>query len=268
LLFSSIFFLFAGFLGQAFSWKKTLQHSNCHVDYKKSIASIGLTIFGKYVPGKVWMLVGRSTYVSLKKNSELWQTTVISLVAQLIALWTGLILGIFGIIALKGFYYWGSFPTIIFLLVLTLIILSPFLNKFTMKIYKFFYKKEIFLFMPSLKEIFFLIPWFLIYWIFWTIGFYLLIISFTTVNPSILAALGFPLASTIGIAAIFAPGGLGVRESIMAGYMVLSGLAVHEATSIAIVARLWFLIGEIFIFLLALSVHYKDRHRKTYKTVT
>ena len=51
--------------------------------------------------------------------------------------------------------------------------------------------------------------------------------------------------------AIIVPGGLGVRESILTGYLNLAGLPISEAATISISARLWFLIGEIFFFVTA-----------------
>jgi len=48
--------------------------------------------------------------------------------------------------------------------------------------------------------------------------------------------------------AFIAPGGLGVREGVMVGYLTLAGLPIAEAVTIAGASRLWFLVGEAFIF--------------------
>jgi uncharacterized membrane protein YbhN (UPF0104 family) len=75
----------------------------------------------------------------------------------------------------------------------------------------------------------------------------------TPVNPA--TALVFPLASTFGIIAFFAPGGLGVREGFLTGHMVLFSFTFQQASVIAIVARIWFSIGEIMLFLIAWKTH-------------
>jgi hypothetical protein len=41
----------------------------------------------------------------------------------------------------------------------------------------------------------------------------------------------------------------------MTGFMVLSGIPVEIATTISVISRLWFISGEVFIFILALSVN-------------
>jgi len=55
--------------------------------------------------------------------------------------------------------------------------------------------------------------------------------------------------------ALIAPGGLGAREGVMIGYLIFAGIPAIEATTIAVVSRLWFLLGEIFIFILGWSLH-------------
>lgn len=59
----------------------------------------------------------------------------------------------------------------------------------------------------------------------------------------------------LGLLAIIIPGGFGVREGIMVFYLVLLGIPLEIAGGIAVLARLWFIIGEIFIFLLAVGLN-------------
>lgn len=76
----------------------------------------------------------------------------------------------------------------------------------------------------------------------------------------------------IGISACGCPGndgtylagGVGAREGIISGYLVLTGLTVAEATTVAVASRLWFFLGEVFIFtigiLLDSTKHNRHRH--------
>lgn len=256
----SFFFLFAGFLYHAYSWKKTLEQNSFRVTFSDSVASIGLTIFGKYLPGKIWMIVGRSTYISIKSSKDIKQLTLLSVYAQFIALWTGLLLGFIGLILLGGFYLWG-WLTLTLLVVLTTLIFSPYFWKYPLKLYNVILRRDISIPHLSIQKLLLLIPWYSFYWILWSIGFYLMIKSLAIHEFHILMGLGFPLAGTLGIMAIFAPGGLGVREGIMTGYLVLSNFSFQEAATVAVTSRLWFLAGEIFIFLLGLCLH-KKKHKK------
>jgi uncharacterized membrane protein YbhN (UPF0104 family) len=230
------------------------------VTFSDSVASIGLTIFGKYLPGKIWMIVGRSTYISIKSSKDIKQLTLLSVYAQFIALWTGLLLGFIGLILLGGFYLWG-WLTLTLLVVLTTLIFSPYFWKYPLKLYNVILRRDISIPHLSIQKLLLLIPWYSFYWILWSIGFYLMIKSLAIHEFHILMGLGFPLAGTLGIMAIFAPGGLGVREGIMTGYLVLSNFSFQEAATVAVTSRLWFLAGEIFIFLLGLCLH-KKKHKK------
>jgi len=58
-----------------------------------------------------------------------------------------------------------------------------------------------------------------------------------------------PLANNIGIISSFAPGGLGVREGVMIGYLTIGGLSISAATGLSIAARLWFWMGELLVFI-------------------
>ncbi len=104
-----------------------------------------------------------------------------------------------------------------------------------------------------------LLPWFFLVWITWTLAFYYLVASFPGVASSLSVGLGFPLASTLGIMAFFAPAGLGAREGFLAGYLVLGGVPFAQATTIAIAARLFSLVGELFVFLVGLAADRRVR---------
>ncbi|MFC2114325.1 hypothetical protein ACFLRI_03150, partial [Bacteroidota bacterium] len=87
-------------------------------------------------------------------------------------------------------------------------------------------------------------------WSLWGMGFYFLSSSISpTFFPNFLA---FPLASTAGMLAIIIPGGLGVREGILTYALHQSGMLLEIAGSISILARLWFISGELFVFIVAL----------------
>lgn len=253
-LFYSFLFLFGGFYFHIIAWHKTLTYSQYKVSFSNSLQSIGLTIFGKYIPGKIWMIVGRAVYIATLKKYNVGRLSVLSLNAQFVALWTGLLLGIIGLLVtnnLKSFLIIG----ILIIFILTALIFTPFFSSFITKTIHKIFRKNFVLTPIYFKKAIALLPWYTTYWILWAIGFYFLICSFVPTHVSPVAALAFPLASTFGIIAIFAPGGLGVREGLLTGYMVFLGFTFQQASVIAVVARLWFLIGEIIIFLVALTAH-------------
>jgi len=139
-------------------------------------------------------------------------------------------------------------------LVLTIIIFSDVVHRIVEKLIKKVLKRTITIprlsFIPTIR----IIPWFILYWLFYSAGFYFLVKSLSIGEVPVATALAFPFAGTLGVMAIIAPGGLGVREGVMVTYLVLAGFSTQAAMSIAKAARLWYLIGEIFIFITGLLI--------------
>jgi len=253
----SIPFLFAGFIGNAYAWQKSLEQAGFKVGFKESFNSIGLSMFGKYIPGKIWMVMGRSGYLATKKNYSISQLSIISLNAQIITLWVGLMIGFIGLCFLEGFGLYGWF--MVFLgMILSALIFSPFFHSLISSLIRLVLRDEINLPRLTNRSVILILPSYFAYWILWSVGFYFLSISLLQTDVSWLSGFGFPLASTIGIMAIFSPGGLGVREVIITGYLTLSGISLSESTTVAVTARLWFLLGEISVFIAAWVLRLRD----------
>lgn len=247
----ALFFLMIAFLGDAFSWKKILADSGFKISFSSALASTGLSIFTKYIPGKVLIILGRAAYVTEKHSFSLQKTSLISLQAQFISLWLGLSLGTIGLISLGKIGEW-KWTILLLWLGLTLVVFTKTFHKLAEKIFHKFFKKNIEIPQIDFKSNILLLPYFLIYWLATGLGFYFLILSFGNFELNFAASLAFPFAATLGMLAIVVPGGLGLREGILVAYLSWCGLPILEATSISIVSRLWFLLGEGFIFILGL----------------
>lgn len=89
-------------------------------------------------------------------------------------------------------------------------------------------------------------------WLTRMIGFYFLIASISEYPVDMVLASGYPLAVALGIIAIIAPGGIGVREGMLVVWLQLSGFSWEMATTMAIATRVWTLIGEVGIFIIGL----------------
>lgn len=243
----SFLFLFIGFVSQVFCWKKILETSDYDVSFRKCLAGHGLSVFGKYVPGKIWTIIGRAVYVSEKDHLPVSTLSALSLNEQFISIWVGLIFGITGLFLLHGFRLSGWVSLLLWVGLTIIIFGTPLYNAVEYFI-KSLLKKSIKLPIITLKIVRSIIPWSIVIWASWSIGFYFLVQGLTTVHVPWSIAFGFPLAAILGIMAFIIPGGIGVREGIITGYLNLAGIGFAEAGTIALVSRLWFLIGEIFIF--------------------
>jgi hypothetical protein len=248
----------ASFTSGAICWQRILKANNYNIGARESLASIGLTIFGKYIPGKIWMIIGKAAYIGEKRSLPVDQLSSISLDAQFITLWIGLIFGSFGLLLINGLQIWGKIILFLWIGVTTLIF-SDVARSSAKYLVKKILKKNITLPKLSIKSTLLVMPWFVVYWTLLSVGFYLFVHSLTSMDIPLSVGLGFPLAGTIGIMVLIAPGGLGVREAVMIGYLSLVGLPLSIATTISIASRLWYLVGEIFIFVFGLVI---DRMNK------
>lgn len=254
-LFTSILFLCLGFLLDSITWWKILSFYNIRIHITDGIASHGLVVFSKYVPGKVWTILGRASYVSAK-NFPLAKTSLISLKAQIINIWIGLFLGGIPLIIFQGLTKL-SILSFFIIIVFTLFIISKKIHDFILFFLSKIFKKKIEIPFINSRDLIKISIYYGLYWILLIIGYFFLVKSFY-VHISIIAGFAFPLSATLGILAILFPAGLGVRESVMIGYLTSIGIPTKEAATISILARLWFIIGEIFIFLLAFLIHKKN----------
>jgi len=255
---ASIPLLFAGFLAGTVCWKGMLDTSRYHASVRSCIAGMGLSVFGKYIPGKVWTIAGRAAYASQGTSHSLGQLSIVSLRTQFINLWTGLAAGVLGLSLVGGLHRWG-WPAIALWLVLTVLIFSQAVQRTVTAGARFLLRRELRVPRVDLKSTLAVLPWFALTWAVWAIGFLLLVRGLVPGEIPWSVALGFPLAATLGILAVIAPGGLGVREGVLTGYLVLAGVPLPDATTVAVTSRLWFLIGEIFIFTAGLVAHRFER---------
>lgn len=257
----SFILLFLGFVLSSNNWKDILEHSfNKKIQYKDAIVSNGLSIFTKYIPGKVMVILGRALFISNKYNISLKTTSLASLQTQVLMLWLGFLISffLFFYIDLNIAY---KLSAIVFLLMFSLFLFYDRVNKLISKLVFKISKKEINIPVIGFNKLFKILPSFILNWTCWSVGFYLFTGSIYqgSLNPMII--LSFPLAATFAIIAIIAPGGLGVREGILTFSLIALGLDKTSAITIATASRLWFLLGECFIFVLSLILN-KKKHEK------
>ena len=77
--------------------------------------------------------------------------------------------------------------------------------------------------------------------------------------PSIWLGFILPLSLNLGILAIIAPAGLGIREGVIIAYFALFDVPLEISSSISILTRFWFMYSEIFIFLVGLWGKFRSR---------
>jgi len=247
ILIASVPFLVAGFFGGVLSWQRVLSRSGFEIRFAECLASMGLSVFGKYIPGKFWLILGRAAYIAERRRAPIGELSTASLNDQFIGLWGGLLLGTIGLLWVGGIGLYG-WLTLIAWLGMSLVVFSPWVHRLAEVLLSALLRRTIKIPVLDLKSILGILPWVLGYWVVWAIGFYLLVRAFSAPVGPLSVGLGFPLAGTLGTLAVIAPGGLGVREGIMVGYLTLAEIPLAQALAVSVVSRLWFLLGELVFF--------------------
>lgn len=256
LLFSFIF-LFLGFLISGLSWWWALKVHQINIKVKDGIISHGLPVFAKYIPGKVWTILGRASQVAKDKELSTSALSFISLKEQLVYLVVGIIISIIPIYLAYGLNEF-FFTVLLSGMGISLIIFNKHIHNLVLLMGKKILKKELDLPLISIKNGFKLSFFNILLWASWTMGFYFFMLSFNSSLDLNLAFI-FPVSVVYGVLAIIMPGGIGVREGIITSFFIASGIDIELATTVSIVSRLWFIIGEAFMFLMATGFRFSQK---------
>ena len=250
-MFFSFLLLFAGFYSSTLSWRTALASHGIKCSRREALISHGQSVFAKYIPGKIWVILGRAGYISNDKK-ELKNHAFISLKEQLIYLWAGFLISSIPTILYYGFQ-WISFLVALIIAGLTLFLFVEPVHRLFLKLIQRITRKNLDIPHVKFSSSLPLIGAVLLIWLFWTTGFYFFMLALSTeITPVMMFA--FPLSICFGLLAVILPGGLGLREGIIIGYLVLAGLDAESSTTISFLNRFWFICGELFIFLLATIV--------------
>jgi uncharacterized membrane protein YbhN (UPF0104 family) len=257
LLVLSLALLFAGFISMCHNWQVVLTNGKMvDISFKDAVVSNGLSVFTKYIPGKLMVVLGRAMFISDKYKVPLKELSIASLKTQMITLWVGLTLGY--LVAFKiELNLKLVLPGVFFLIFFSIVLFSKHLKKYMQLVIFKLTKKQVDYPVLSLLDALKVLPSFLFNWLLWCSAFYLLIISLVPYSVSFISGFSFALAGTLAIIAIISPGGLGVREGLLLFCLLGFGIERQDAVTISVASRLWFLMGEFFIFFTSIILNRK-----------
>jgi len=248
-LFLSLALLCCGFVAMGLSWWNALKVHTYAIGAGKSLYSNGIQIFTKYIPGKIWTILGRASFATAG-TGLFREYAVVSLKEQLVYIWTGLVISVIPLL----FFYGNSkllWLTLLLVLILTLLLFNRRLHGIGLGMLKRLSGKEASVPFLGFSGVGSIMIYCFLQWLLWMSGFYFFAAS---VDPGIPIAVAFtfPLGVTLGLLAVIFPGGIGVREGIITGFMVIVGVDPITAGTISVASRFWFVAGEVFTFFLAL----------------
>jgi uncharacterized membrane protein YbhN (UPF0104 family) len=243
LLLLSIVLLWLAIASSAFIYYLIFNRlASAKISFWQMFKAYNITNVGRYIPGKLWSVVGLIYYTSEYGVSKK-QTTLAIVANEVSSKAAGLIVGIcyfFFSNALMGYL-----PAMIIALVASLIAIHPWvLDKLINGILRFLKKQTIeitFTYPTILKYSLLYIP----SWLLHSLAFYVLICSITPIGSINLIKFAtiLPLCWVIGYLVLMAPGGLGVREAMLV--VMLGEFLPHEvALAAAVIQRIWFTFVE------------------------
>lgn len=247
----SMLFYFVYKITLASLWHYITKINGCSIKYEKAVTSYLYSILGKYIPGKVFMLAARLTYYK-EEDAPLSKVTVCFFIENVCTLLGAAMLFIVSLFffpnELLENYKWLT----LLLIAAFFVCIHPKIINFVLRLIGKIFKKNLEIPMKY-SQMLKVVLLFIGNWLIVGFGFFILTKSiYPAVEWSqLLYCAGiWGVSAIMGILAIFAPSGLGVREGIIvAGLMLI--MPQSDAMVISVVSRLWQTIPELLLVVMA-----------------
>lgn len=252
-LFTSMLFLFCFFLLRVWCWKLILGKMNIALRMGKCIKVSFLSMMGKYLPGKVWLILGK-VYLSGKEgvnSNEAFASVVMEVVLEIVASIFFFFFFLFSVLE-QPLLSPKVVCSLAVIMIVGMIVLHPRVFYGLLNVFLYKWKGEKIEKCMGYWDIIQLFALYNVIVLVQGTAFYLFVNSIYYVPLNNLLGLtgSLAVAGTLGTLSFFIPSGLGVREGVLA--LLLSTYVISPiAVLISLLARLWVTLGEIMCALVA-----------------
>ncbi len=256
LVLSIFIFAFSYFI-QIWAWYFITLRLRIALSPSDTLQSWFYSQLGKYLPGKVWLLLGRFYFYESKGKSRKTVSVALYLEMATMTMAAGLVFLVTLIFHGERVlsYSWRQWGWLVPLFLLGFIFLHPRVLQEILNWVLIRLKKEQVSVSISYADILWILLICIACWVVGGIGFYFFVDAVYPVAPQYFLFLTGALAisSMLGLVAIFAPAGLGVREGTLV-YLLSFVMATPVAVIVSILTRIWMtlieigLIGVIYLF--------------------
>ncbi|MDP3025386.1 MAG: lysylphosphatidylglycerol synthase transmembrane domain-containing protein [candidate division Zixibacteria bacterium] len=240
-------------------WLSLLKKVGSDLSFWKMFKIWFISNIGKYLPGKVWTVVGM-IYLLEKEGVPKRNGLTTSIIGQALSVLSAFILSF----TLLGFTLYEKifsknpgifFLTILFSIAVLIIVAYPKLLQISINLGLSLAKKERINLELRSRDLLLYLAYYIFSWFLFGLAFMVFIQSITQVNWNLYFSLtgAFAFSLTIGFLAVFVPGGLGVREGILVLLLSLY-FPLPVATLISIFSRLYISIVELGGFLVSWAI--------------
>lgn len=238
-------------------WKLILKQSGYVISYTKMFKIWFVSNLGRYIPGKVWQLLGMLYLLEREKVPKSKSFTV-AILAQVLS-------SMAGILVMLGFLrydlyrelfsqsLWFLFVLLAFVAGVVILIIYPQLLQKVINLGLGFLKKDKISMNYKPKNLLFYLLSYTGSWLLFGFCFLVFIRSITPAPFEMYFGVtgAFAGSVTIGFLAFFAPGGVGIREGVLVA-LLNAYFPLPVATLIALLSRIWITLVEVLLFLIAM----------------
>ena len=263
----SFLLLFGAYISATIAWQKIISSFSLKVGLIDSFRILYLSQLGRYIPGKIWQVVGMVALaqevgvparISLA-SFALAQAYSLPASFVLIPIFLGRLDSVDSLAAYRDIFY-GVF-TIVIIVFLVLFFKPNGLNWALNKVLKIL-RREPVDYKPDFGNRISIFVWYLAMWFLFGLAFHYFLnaIMSYSILPIGYAIGTYIAAYIIGYISFLSPGGLGFREGVMTA-LLSPYFSTPVAASISLINRIWITAAEAIISLLALLT-YRIKSRK------
>ena len=240
---------------QASLWHYITYLNGCSIKWWDAVVAYLISILGKYIPGKVFMLLARIPAYE-EEGKSVAKVSVSFLIENICTLLGAAFLFIISLFFIPSNvfnemsaqyekYKWA----VLIVIVLFFICIHPAIINFFLDILQKLTKKDNLKIPMTYPQMLKVVVLFILNWMVLGVGYYLVVYALYPIGLEYMLYVGgvFGLAVMAGILALFAPSGGGVREAVMIALLIPiipEDNAAEYAVVISLVARLWMTVSE------------------------
>jgi hypothetical protein len=238
----------ASYFIQIGAWFLITRKLGIALPFMETLESWLYSQLGKYLPGKVWLLLGRFYLYESKGKSKkaisiaLYFETATVMMAAVLVFLAGLVFLKWA----KPFHPERELEWLILPVVFILISLHPRVLEKMVNWILFRLKRESISLFISYRDILWILVICILAWVVGGGGFYLFVSSVFPVpaNYVLFLTASLAISSTLGLIALFAPGGLGIREGVLV-YLLSVLMPGPVAVIVSVLTRIWMTVIEM-----------------------
>lgn len=210
-----------------------------------SFFQLCLVNLGKYLPGKIWGMLARGSYLKQRHAIDVSKIIQATYIEQVYLMGSGVVVASL-VLAIINANRWMWFAA---LLILAMMTAAIFYQKYLEKLIRLAYRlrgaaedyRSNEFSLPGRKQLYMLVMY-MLDWVLLSMVFYGLYIALFQAELSLTMAAVMTLACVTGMIAgfiaIFAPGGVGVREAV-SGSILAAYMPIGDAVLVVLLFRIW-----------------------------